>query len=223
MAAPDRKRQQIMAGVLVVLVLVLFWTYRDLLVPGAGGGELSSDLANMDQQVQRLMSLPSIGIERSAIESSYSPKRNLFSFAESPESIAARLAEDERQRKLREQQAAKRDAEVKRRQEAAERQQNVKRAPPPPKKPDFSYVYVAYLGELSDPLNYFAVLQKPGANRRESKKEDILVVRAGEPIGEHFIVKKIGIDELVVGYTDARFENDTKIVRLVQAKEPKGR
>ena len=223
MASPDKRRQQVLAGILLVLVVVLFWRFRGVLVPGAGGGEIAGEIASMDEQVQRLQNLPAIGIERPALDTGYRPKRNLFRFSDSPEAIAQRLAEEERQRLLREQAAAQAVEQAKKREEAVARRAQVKQPPPAPRKPEFGYTYVAYLGELSDPLNYFAVLQKPGAARRDKKKEDILVVRAGEKIDEHFVVKTISIDQLVVGYLDARFEKDTRVVNLVQPKEPSRR
>lgn len=219
MAASNR-RQTLLLSALGVLVVVAVWTNRDWLVPGFGGAEIGQSRVSLGDSMDRLGDLPDIMIERPGVDTTYEPGRNLFEFGLSPARIRAIELQDE-QRRLAERQRREQQAQ------AAEQRANQPPPQPPkppePRAPEFGYDYVAYLGEMRDKEKRVAVLQRPGGSRREIRKQDVIVVGIGDTIDDQFVIRSVGIDELEIGYTDPRFEEKTKRVRLIQAKPDAGR
>jgi hypothetical protein len=220
MATTRNRRQVMLLGLLFVLIAVAVWSNRGWLVPGLGSAEIGAARVALGDSLARLEQLPEIVIERPALDTTYDRERNLFEFGLSPARLRAMELQEEQQRK-----AA--DDRARREQLLAEQRKNQPppppRRPPEPKAPEFRYDYVAYLGELRDPEGYVAVLQVPGMARREIRKDDVVVVGRGETVDDVFVVRAVGIDELEIGYTDPRFKDRTKRVRLIEAKPETGR
>lgn len=210
--AGDPRRTRLLLGVLAVLAIVALWVNRGLLLPSIGGpAKVAEDVKDLDARLKTLAALPEIPIDRPSVESAFLGKRNLFDFTSSPEALAAEAArrraqqEQARQRQQQLEQAAER-----RRQEIATRQADARPRKPPP--PEFRYRYLAYFRKMSGNGDFIAVLQKPGAKGAEQ-----VIVGEGEKIGEQFVVKNINEDEIVIGYTDPRYQDQSKRVRIVEA------
>lgn len=74
--------------------------------------------------------------------------------------------------------------------------------PPKPKPPAFDWKFLGTFGPSSAPIATF------------SKGGEIINIREGERIGGKFILKKIGLESVVIGYTD--FPNETTRVAIGQ-------
>ncbi|GAB4225458.1 MAG: hypothetical protein Kow0062_27780 [Acidobacteriota bacterium] len=208
----DPRRLRLLVGLLVVLALVALWTNRGLLLPGGGAGTaIGDDVAGLDARLKMLSSLPELPIDRPAVESAFLGKRNLFDFTSSPEALAAEAARRRQQEQLaqqRQQQLAQ--AAERRREELSRRQADATPRKPPP--PEFRYRYLAYFRKMSNDGEFIAVLQKQGSRGPEQ-----VIVGVGETIEDRFVVRDINEDEIVIGYTDPRYEDQTKAVRIVES------
>ena len=211
-AGTDPRRLRLLLGLLFVLLLVALWTNRRLLLPSIGGAaRAAEDVAGLDAQLQRLARLPDIPLDRPTVESAFLGKRNLFDFTSSPEALAAEAERRRQQEELarRRQEQLVEQAE-RRRQELATRKAEARPRKPPP--PEFRYRYLAYFRKMSENGDFIAVLQKQGARGPEQ-----VIVGRGEKIGDQFVVRDINEDEIVIGYTDPRYQDQTKRVRIVEA------
>ncbi|MBP7149419.1 MAG: hypothetical protein KBD01_17955 [Acidobacteria bacterium] len=222
MNAADRKRQTRLLALLALLLVPLLITYRGALfggskpqasAPGAAVGALPGTLASLGQ-------LPGIPLEKPDSGDDYRPVRNLFDFSQSPDEIAAQKARKEAAERARVE-AEKREkerqvAEAKRREEE---RINPPPPPPPPKPvpPSFDFSYTGLITRLTEQQEQLAVLQKKGT----APGAEPLIVKLGETIDNKFVVQKIDLDTLVIGYTDPRFRDQTQTVRLQGATTKK--
>lgn len=211
---PTRQRNLLI--VLVLLVAVLGYTYRDAFMPSSVGKRAASDsLENLDARLQTLQGLPAIELDRPLSLQGYEPKRDLFDFTTSPEALAAERENRRRQaeqQQMRQEQLAK---NAEKRQEALARQaerEPVKRDPPPPR---FDYTYRASIIEQAGAERILAALSKRGGG----KKDIQLLVEEGETIDEEFVVKDITEDAVTIAYTDPRFKGKSTTVKLIASKE----
>ncbi|MCU0231106.1 MAG: hypothetical protein MUC67_06975 [Acidobacteria bacterium] len=219
--AEAQRRQLLLAGLLLVAVAGLGWNYRATIFgsgSAAAGREAADRVAPLDKQLASMVEIPSIPLDRPGAEEAYDRQRNLFEFSQSPESIAAERARKEAERRA-EVERAEREARM-----ARERQAEAARRallppepppppppPPPPQAPAFRYTYVAYIAQLQGAEEFIAVLQK-----REGKTTTEYV-KVGDVLDKQFVVKKADIDQVVVGFTDPRFSDQTQSVRLIPA------
>lgn len=204
----DARRRNVLLGLFVVAVAVAGWQYRDALMPGDAGAA-APGLVISDPRIQQLAALPEIPVERQGTTREYSPRRNLFDFAPDPVAVEAERRRREQRRKLAEERKQK---EEKRRQAARARKQaraasGEKPLPPPP---SFSYTYVGYARPVADERGFIAFLVKKGA-----KTPRPVPVRVGDIVDDKFVVKRIDLDQVVIGYTDERYRGRTKAVKLV--------
>ena len=208
----DPRRTRVLLGLLGVLVVVALWTNRGLLLPSIGGpARVAEDVAGLDAQLKRLARLPEIPVDRPSDESAFLGKRNLFDFTSSPEALAAEAARRRaQQEQVRQRQQQLVEEAERRREELATRQARARPAKPPP--PEFRYRYLAYFRKMSENGDFIAVLQKRGAKGPEQ-----VIVASGEKIGDQFVVKSINEDEIVIGYTDPRYQDQSKRIRIVEA------
>ncbi len=215
---PTRTRLLILA--LIIVVAAAVW----MNAPGFSGlgGDDDTEKAELtlSERLATLKALPAIAVDRPLGAAALGAGRNLFNYTESPEAV--RLKE----KKKRDQQQ-RRAAEVERQQERERvRQEEAKRnpRPKPPKRtpppPNFNYTYVGYIGAVQEE-DYVAVLAKPGASKKP-KKEDLRVVKIGDVIDEQFVIKKIDLDTVTVGYTNPAHRGKTKPIDLVAKKEARG-
>jgi len=210
----DKKRQQAMLAVLAVLVLLMLWQYRGLLVPGLAGDGPGPTAASLSDHAEKVRSLPSLELARDGGGDVYEPRRDLFDFGQSP-------ADLERRRQA----AVRAEENARARAEAVEKRKN---APPPKLKtpappadtppPEFKYTFIGKFGELGVPESATAVLVKAG-QRRDPKPENITLARAGDTVDGQFVIREIGIDSLVIGYTREKFKDKTKKVLMVEAQQ----
>ncbi len=212
--AGDPRRTRTLVGLLVVLGLVALWVNRGLLMPSdAGRGAVAEDVAGLDERLRTLASLPEIPLDRPNVESSFLGKRNLFDFTTSPEALAAEAARRRQQEMLAKQRQQQLVEEAQRRRtEMASRAANSQPRKPPP--PEFRYKYLAYFRKMSDNGEFIAVLQKPGTGRPIQ-----VLVAEGETLERKFVVREISEDWIVIGYTDARYKDQSKTVRIVESPE----
>ncbi len=208
MADAGAGRQRVLLLVLLVLVLVAGWWYRDVFMPEAvdqrpGGFTIT------DPKIQLLAQLPDIPVHRTGGAEAYTPKRNLFDFAPDPVALEAERRRREKRQKLAEERK-KREQEQRSRAKARKRGDAVagKKSLPPP--PSFSYTYVGYARPVADERGFIAFLVKKG-----SKTPHPVAVRVGDIVDEKFVVKRIDLDQVVIGYTDERYRGRTKAVKLV--------
>jgi hypothetical protein len=209
---------------LVVLLLAAVWTNSDWLFEESTEerSEEESEIS-LGERLDTLKDLPAIPLDRPYSAEDYSAQRNLFDFTKSPEQIAAERAREEQRRRQAELQRKKQQEQRKRqqaRQERIERQERSQakrqdRVPPPP---DFKYTYVAYMSHLQGKEEALAVLVK-GSGARDPKKENIRIVRNGEILDDDFVIKQIDLDNLVIGYTDDRYDGQTRRVELIPPRD----
>ena len=210
----DPRRTRALVGLLVVLGLIAAWVNRGLLMPAGGaGGAVAEDVAGLDERLRTLAALPEIPLDRPNVESSFLGKRNLFDFTTSPEALAAEAARRRQQEQIARQRQEKLAEEAQRRRtEMATRAATSQPRKPPP--PEFRYKYLAYFRKMSDSGEFIAVLQRQGTNGPVQ-----VLVAEGETMDRKFVVRDINEDRIVIGYTDARYEDQSKTVRIVESPE----
>jgi len=144
--------------------------------------------------------------------------RNLFEYgkppvkAPTPEELAAI---EEARRKREEEERLRREEAERLRQLALEKQQRdaaeaARRisepvVPPPPPKaipPSINLKYIGMVGEPDDKIAIFL----DGAQ--------FLMAREGETVKEDFRIEKISYDTLQMGFTDPRFEGETRLMPM---------
>jgi len=135
--------------------------------------------------------------------------RNLFNYSKSPDEYEAERLEAERIKKLAaEAERRRREEQERAAKEADERAKWAREhpAPPPaPTPPEMSFKFLGYLGKPADKL---AVLSDTGGGG------DIHSVRAGEGIDGKFKVLQIDYETMTLGYTDPKFSQEQKILRM---------
>ncbi len=208
MADAGTGRQRVLLLVLLALVLVAGWWYRDLLMPRSAGAK-AGGFTITDPRIQLLAQLPDIPVHHRGAADRYTPRRNLFDFAPDPVAVEAERRRREQRRKLVEERRQKEQA---RREQAKARKRGQavaagKSLPPPP---PFSYTYVGYARPVADERGFIAFLAKKGA--RTPRPE---AVRVGDIVDDKFVVKRIDLDQVVIGYVDERYRGRTKAVKLV--------
>ncbi len=208
MADASAGRQRVLLFVLLVLVLVAGWWYRDVFMPRAVERK-TAGLTITDPKIQLLAQLPDIPVHRTGGAEEYTPKRNLFDFAPDPVALEAEKRRREKQKKLA-QERKKKEQERRARAKVRKRGDAVpgKKSLPPP--PSFSYTYVGYARPVADERGFIAFLVKKGARTPHP-----IAVRVGDIVEEKFVVKRIDLDQVVIGYTDERYRGRTKAVKLV--------
>ncbi|RMG49166.1 MAG: hypothetical protein D6718_00205 [Acidobacteria bacterium] len=210
------KKRAIYSAVLAVLLVALAYQYRGLLVP-RGGEELADPLAGLDEKLRAMAELPRIEVEKAAAGWRYVKARNPFEYGEDP-AMAELRRRRERERK-------RQQAELERKRQEAEqarREAQAKAPPPPPpapRPPDFGYEYIGRVTVLGNPQRYVAILNKKGAGSgKRIDKENLRHVVAGEIIDDQFVIEKIDLDSIVIGFTDPRFSGQTKTLQLVPSR-----
>jgi len=203
---------------LVLLVVLVFGVWKGGWFSGqVGKAKEAAAEVSLGERLDALKKIPVVPVNRPVIAAVYHGRRDLFAYSENPDVVRER-AEAQR---LREQQRVKQQkVQEERRKKAQERARTnpakpaQPRTPPPP---DFRYQYVGFIGRFTEPMEYLAILTKASASK-DVKKADIETVRAGEIIDDKFVIKKIDIDSLVVGYTDPKYRGKTKTVKLILPK-----
>jgi type IV secretory pathway VirB10-like protein len=222
-AAGVEKRTRNLLILLAILLAAAVYTNSGWLFEDAED-EASSERSeiSLGERLDTLKELPEIPLDRPYSAEDYSAQRNLFDFTKSPEQIAAEKAREEQRQRQAELQRKKRQEQRERqqaREERTERRQRQKakkdRVPPPP---DFQYTYVAYMSHLKGKEEALAVLVK-GSGSRDPKKENIRIVRNGEILDDDFVIKQIDLDNLVIGYTDDRYDGQTRRVELIPPRD----
>ncbi len=213
MAAEGKNRMGLLVVLLVALVATVVYMNLDRFMPEGRDDAENAEGVSLGERLNAMRALPEFELDRPLVGADYTGSRNLFSYSQSP--AAAR--KDEEQKRRKEQQAAKA-----RTAQELRRQRNAKLPPPKPQKPrdppppDFRYGYIGYFSVLTQPVSYMAVLTKSGQGGKgaEAKKDNMRVVTVGDIVDDAFVVKKIDMDVLVVGYTNPKFREKTKTVKL---------
>ncbi len=212
MASQANDRTRTLLFVLAALVVVALYLNRDLLVSNEKANSANEASVSLGGRFASLKALPAIALDRPVAGADYMRARDLFAFTDSPEALARKAALE--RRKVEQVEAARKKREARAREQATRALQP--RTPPPPRMPpppDFHYTYVGHIGYLLQPMSRFAVLTKAGTAGK-AKKSDMRVVRVGEIIDNDFVVKKIDMDSLTIGYTNPKFREKTKTVKL---------
>jgi hypothetical protein len=223
MAATSKKKPSpLLLAAFVLLIAVLGYTYRGLIFGrGAADPAAADQKITIDAKLQGLKALPALRIDRPVESDGYQPGRNLFDFGPSPEQRQAEQARAEAMHRAEEQ---RQKAEVEH-QKYVEVHKNdpppPPQPPPPPPKPQppnfgGGWRYIAWIKEVRSG-DFLAILTKSAAG--PSKPQGF---RVGETIDTQFVVKKIDIDAVTIGYTDPQFKDQTETVKLIPAASGKG-
>ena len=202
-------------ALLVVAVAGGVYLERDKLFGGGGkaGGEEPKIV--FDAKFAPLLRLPAPGAAKPPAGARAEARRSLFDYGLSPEALAAERARKEAEAR----EAERRRKEEERRKKEAEALAKLPPPPPPPPPPpaapSFNYNYVGYIARLADG-GFLGVIQRRGGPNQPTR-----VVAAGETIDNAFVVKKIDVGALTVGFADPQFKDRVETVRL--AAEPAGR
>lgn len=220
MADANPGRTKILLVVLLAVILLGVWKGGWFSGHKGKAKEAAAEVS-LGERLDALKKIPDVPVDRPVVAVAYRGRRDLFTFSENPQVLRERA---EAQRRREQQRVEQQKVQEERREKAQERARKnppkpaQPRTPPPP---EFRYQYVAYIGRFTEPMEYLAVLTKASASK-EVKKADIKPVRTGEIIDDKFVIKKIDIDSLVVGYTDPKYRGKTKTVKLVLPKAPAG-
>lgn len=202
-------RQKVLLVILGIAAVVLVIWYRHALFPTkteeSGITEIKTETV-----VRPWKDLPELVLVHESQREGFQEKRNLFDFGPSPDQMRA-----ERERlaaQARAMEAAKKQAEIQQKiaEQRAKNPEPPKPPPPPPKPvpPSFPYTFIGRIGSVKDAL---AVLKGVGQTK-------VMTVRAGETIDNKFVIKKVDLDELIIGYTDSNFAANTETVKMTASK-----
>jgi hypothetical protein len=197
-----RRESVLLGGLVAAGAAYLYWgSVREAsrLTPVAAGAEPGS--LKFDPPVVQMALLTRPPEE-------YDPEgRDLFKYAQRPETAAERrtraAAEAERVRELHRQAEAQRRRDEERRKQEALLAEVTARTPQPPPRPPaptpprVNFTYLGYLGPKEDRIAVF------------EHGDELLLARAGEVIQEHFRIKEIRYQRVVLGYTRDEFKNQT--------------
>ncbi|MDQ7008187.1 MAG: hypothetical protein Q9Q40_13250 [Acidobacteriota bacterium] len=223
MAKSNSSRPQVLLLILLLLVVFFIWK-TGVFAPRQAGAEKSAAELSLGERLDALANLPPVLVDRPTTSADYAGSRNIFDYSTNPEVLRERRLQQLAREAARKKQQERQKELVQQRQ----RQAALNPRPPAPPRaappPDFRYQYVAYIGRFTEPMEFLAVLTRAGASK-DIKRADIRTVRVGEIIDNKFVVKKIDIDSMTIGYTDPKFREKTKTVKLVLPKGPasKGR
>jgi len=220
MANSDSSRTRLL--LLILLILAVFFVWKTgVFAPREISAEASAAELSLGERLDALAKLPPVLVDRPSVSADYAGSRNIFDYSTNPEVLRERRLQQIAREKARKKQQERQKELVQERQRQAAANP---RPPAPPRAappPDFRYQYVAYIGRFTEPMEYLAVLTRAGASK-EIKRADIRTVRVGEVIDNKFVVKRIDIDSMTIGYTDPKFREKTKTVKLVLPKGPGG-
>lgn len=182
-----------LAGLVACLGVVLYWQYQKWNGSGPSQTEIAIEAVKKVNSADLPPIIPVNLDQRQAVKIR-THSRNLFNYSKSPDEVA-----DEIRRQKEAERLAKEAAERRRQQQEAEARAAIDRAkqlainPPPPEPPMIPFRFIGKMGELKHPL---AVLADAGSG-------EIYTVKEGEIIQDKFKVKKIELDAVTIGYTDA--------------------
>jgi len=192
-------------GVIVVLGWYNFFRTSD---PAAGGKTSATGGA---AEASPAADIPLLALERKTElpELDDSKLRNLFNYSKSPEEYEAERRDAERIKKL-EEEAAKRQKEEQERlaREAEERAKWASEHPAPPAPPEPPVMSLRFLGYLGKPEDKLAVIADIGS------AGDLHIVSKGEVIDGKFKVLEIDFESVTLGFTDARFSDQQRTLRM---------
>lgn len=212
----QEKRKEIALGVLLVLLIVVFWAR---LGGGLGSGPSTAGAGGRATRVnlEALRIYPVPWEILTAARPAYDPAgRNIFQFGALPKptpppmSDAEKAAVDKAKKDQADRLAQLRAQQMKAIQDRAEQQRNQPQEPvnvlppepPKPRPPQITYKFVGYIGP---PENKLAVLDDGG---------DLLFARAGDNVGEQFRIMEIGYESIKFGYTDDRFVGESRTIPM---------
>jgi len=223
------RRELVLAGVLLAVVVVFFYLRVGAPGPGKGEGDpvlVTSSPPSVAKTLSRLSSvkLPGVMLDRLGENlARYDPtQRNIFRYGNipppppSPEELAR--VEAARQAAEQARQAAivaeeQRQAQLLAQQQAQAAQPPVDPAtglpvgtpPPPPPRPAPPAITLRYSGFLGSNENRMAVLYSG---------EDLILARLGDTVDKQFKVLDIGYDWVKIGYLDPQFTDQYQKLRM---------
>ena len=193
-------RQHLMLGALALVAVWALWLTLGGESPLVGG-------AGRPAQARRALGdLPPVirltDLEHPAAAFNPSGGRNLFAFAE------------ERRTALASAQARARKQPPKTKPSPPPAAAKPVVPPPPPQKaaaaqptpPEVNFEFVGYLGPQSSLIGVFRVTTPDG--------EEVVLAGVGETLAENFRVYRIGYEEVEIGYTQAPFLNERKVLPM---------
>lgn len=213
MAAESKDRRGLLLVLVIALAATMLYMNRDMFMSESAAEAGAAEGLSLGERLNAMRGLPDLELDRPMVGADYTRSRNLFSYSQSP--AAVRKNEELERRKVQQ-------AETARAKQRVRREQAANRPPPKPQKPrdpplpDFRYGYIGFISYITRPVKYMAVLDKSGQGGKGTggKKENLRIVRVGDVVDDDFVVKKIDMDVLVVGYTNPKFREKTKTVKL---------
>lgn len=212
MAAEGKNRTGLLVVLLVALAATVVYMNLDRFMPAGRDSDENAEGVSLGERLNAMRALPDVELDRPLTGVDYTGSRNLFSYAQSP--AAVRKDEELARRKAKQAEKARQTQEERRKRKANRPPQKPQKPRDPP-PPDFRYGYIGYFSLLTQPVSYMAVLTKTGQGGKgtASKKDNMRVVTVGDIVDDAFVVKKIDMDVLVVGYTNPKFREKTKTVK----------
>lgn len=195
-------RQSLMLGLLALAVVWALWFYLGGESPLVGGGTgravQSREIVGALPPVIRLTDL-----ENPAAEFNPSGGRNLFAYAEDRR-VAVAGPKGRANRKTGKAKSSPPPVAPK----------PVVPPPPParetasaqPTPPEVNFKFVGYLGPQDALIGVFRVNTPDG--------EEVVLAAVGETLAENFRVYRIGYEEVEIGYTEAPFLNERKVLPM---------
>ncbi len=204
-----QKREQVMLGLLAVVVLAMLWFNSD----GGGFGGAPAGAENKDGGVKAgdapVVLLASIDQDSISYRED---GRDLFKYAQRPPSQAELDAARQKKLKAQKDLEAKNAALKEKREREAEMAQAKRKVPKPsgPVLPKATFKYIGHLGPLESRIAVFEA------------GEELLLAKAGETIQQDFVLKEFGFEKVVLGFTDEEFADKTTDLELTGAAAKRG-
>lgn len=202
-----------------VLLVIVFWYFSPSAPPPAEEGE--QDEAKTEdlllEAIRRIRGAGEVAEMIRNVDSYDGGGRNLFDYGvikppppsqEELDRLAAERAAREEAERLKREEAERLRAEAQRRLEEQARLAARNATPPPPAapaKPVPPNVNVKFIGVIGDPEDKIAIFLD---------KDDFILAKEGDTVKDDFVVQQISYDTLRMGFTDPRFEGESRILPM---------
>jgi hypothetical protein len=189
-------REMFLAAILIGVLVWTIWYLTGKAMEGAGAGASESSTVAF-----RKGDAPQVRIDllAGAAEPYDQNGRDLFKYSKRPPTAEELEAE---RRRLEAERLAREEALRRQREARANRENTGPKQTPPrppgPRPPKITFQYIGYLGPKDDRIAVF------------ENGEELLLARVGEKLQEKFELREIDYESVVIGYTDPRFEKQTK-------------
>lgn len=202
MARKLQRREWTLVGVLVVVVIAMYYLTGSAGRDGAGAGKAEEAKKGAQRDDAPVVRMDLLGHKEVAPKE----ERNLFMYEPRPptrKELARQEAERRRLAKLAEEERKRQEAAALEQARiaalrAAEEAKLPKPPPPPPPPPAIPFKYIGLLGPKENKICVF------------EEGREILVARVGEVLKDQFRILDVKHDAVVIGYVRKEFQSQSK-------------